>query len=125
MTIGEVCKKYNLSIDTIRFYEKSNLLPIIQRNKSGYRVYSETDCKWIEFIKYMRAVGISIKVLQKYTALYQEGSETHAQRKQILQEQLDLIEKRMSDIHATHEKLKYKVEHYDDCVIGLRKNLCK
>ncbi|MGL4982358.1 MAG: MerR family transcriptional regulator [Treponemataceae bacterium] len=119
MTISEVCKKYDLSIDTLRFYEKSKLLPMVTRNKSGYRFYTESDCKWIEFIKCMRSAGIPIKVLQNYITLFHQGKETHQQRKQILQEQLLVIEKRMADIQDTHEKLAYKIKHYDDFMINL------
>ncbi len=50
MTIAEVCTRFDLSQDTLRYYEKIGLIPSIQRKSSGIRNYSEEDCKWIEFI---------------------------------------------------------------------------
>lgn len=49
MTIAEVSKKYDLSQDTLRYYERIGLIPGVNRNKGGIRAYTEEDCKWIEF----------------------------------------------------------------------------
>ena len=57
---------YDLSPDTIRFYEKKGLIGPIQRTKSGIRNYSEQDLKRIEFIKCMREADLPIDVLKKY-----------------------------------------------------------
>lgn len=47
MTIKEVSKKYDISVDTLRYYEKIGLLPPIKRNSKGYREYTEMDCNWV------------------------------------------------------------------------------
>lgn len=60
---------YDLSPDTLRFYEKKGLIGPIQRTKSGIRNYSEQDLKRIEFIKCMRGVDLSIDVLKKYVKI--------------------------------------------------------
>ena len=49
MTIAEVCKQFNITPDTLRYYEKIGLIPTIKKNNSGIRDYGETDLKWIEF----------------------------------------------------------------------------
>ena len=51
MTISEVSKKYNLTQDTLRYYEKIGILYNVPRNKSGIRNYDENSCKRIEFVK--------------------------------------------------------------------------
>ena len=61
MTIAEVSEKYDISSDTIRYYERIGLIPKIKRNKSGIRNFDEEDCRWIEFIKCMRGAGIPIR----------------------------------------------------------------
>ena len=45
MTIAEVSKKYGITADTIRYYEKEGLIPRIPRNKSGVRNFDENSCK--------------------------------------------------------------------------------
>lgn len=54
MNIAEVSKKYDLTQDTLRYYERVGLLPRVNRTSSGIRDYSEEDCHWVEFIKCMR-----------------------------------------------------------------------
>ena len=63
MNIAEVSKKFGLTADTLRYYERIGLLPAVARNKSGNRNYSSIDCERIEFIKCMREAGLSIEVL--------------------------------------------------------------
>ncbi|MBP1309369.1 DNA-binding transcriptional MerR regulator [Paenibacillus sp. 1182] len=54
MLIAEVSKKFELSQDTLRYYERIGLIPRVNRNKSGIRDYTEEDCRWVEYIKCMR-----------------------------------------------------------------------
>ena len=47
MTIAEASKKYEISADTLRYYERIGLIPPVPRNKSGIRDYEEDSCRWI------------------------------------------------------------------------------
>ena len=98
MTIAEVSKKYALSIDTLRYYERIGLIPKVQRSRSGIRDYSESDLNWVEFIKCMRAAGIPVEALIEYVALFQQGERTVEARKQILIEQRDLLAARVEEL---------------------------
>ena len=49
MKINEVSKLYDISADTLRYYERIGLIPPVTRNESGIRDYSETDCNWVQF----------------------------------------------------------------------------
>lgn len=49
MTITEVSKIYNLTPDTLRYYERIGLLPSVNRSKGGIRNYTDEDCRWVEF----------------------------------------------------------------------------
>ncbi|WP_281691507.1 MerR family DNA-binding transcriptional regulator, partial [Neglectibacter timonensis] len=51
MTIAEVSRKYDITADTLRYYEKIGLIPPVPRSKSGIREYDEESCKWIELMK--------------------------------------------------------------------------
>ena len=84
MTIAEVSKKFDLSQDTLRYYERIGLIPGVNRNKSGIRDYTEEDCRWVEFIKCMRNAGLPIEVLIEYVTLFQQGDETIEARKELI-----------------------------------------
>jgi len=73
MLIAEVSAKYELSPDTLRYYERVGLIPHVHRNKSGIRDYMEDDCRWVEFIKCMRAAGLPIEVLMIMSPCFSRG----------------------------------------------------
>ncbi|ADL51221.1 MerR family transcriptional regulator [Clostridium cellulovorans] len=125
MTISEVSKKYELSQDTLRYYERIGLIPPVNRNKSGIRDYTEEDCRWVEFIKCMRASGLPIEVLIEYVALFQKGDETIEARKDILVEQHKVLVEKMEEIKKTIERLDYKITIYEDSIVEKEKDLKK
>jgi DNA-binding transcriptional MerR regulator len=114
MTISEVSKKYDLSQDTLRYYERIGLLPGVARNKSGLRDYSEDDCMWVEFIKCMRSAGLPIEVLIEYVNLYYQGPSTTMARRELLIEQRGVLSARMEELKKTIERLDYKIAYYDN-----------
>lgn len=123
MTIAEVSKKYNLSPDTLRYYERIGLIPAVHRNKSGIRDYTEEACKWVEFIKCMRSAGMPIEALIEYVALFAQGDETIEERKDLLIEQRRLLAEKMEEIRATIERLDYKIEGYEKGLVIKEKEL--
>ena len=66
MTISEVSNKYNLSAETLRYYERVCVIPPVNRNENGIRDYTEVNCNWVNFIKCMRDAGLSIESLIEY-----------------------------------------------------------
>jgi DNA-binding transcriptional MerR regulator len=125
MTIAEVSKKYDLTQDTLRYYERIGLIPSVNRNKSGIRDYTEENCRWVEFVKCMRSAGLPVEILIEYVALFQQGDETTAARKQLLTEQRSLLIEKMEEIKKTIERLDYKIESYDQAVVKKEKKLIK
>ncbi len=123
MTIGEVSKIYDISVETLRYYERVGLIPEVVRRKSGVRDYSKTDCEWVYFIKCMRRAGISIEVLVDYVSLFKQGSETQAARKKILVEQRDILAARIDEMHEMLEHLNRKIETYDSGLFYIEEKL--
>lgn len=124
MRIAEVSKKFELSQDTLRYYERIGLIPSVNRN-SGIRNYTEEDCNWVEFIKCMRSAGLPIEVLIEYVGLFQKGDETVDSRKELLIEQRKQLKTRMEDMKKTLERLDYKIAVYEQVVVEKEKDLKK
>ncbi|MBN1777735.1 MAG: MerR family transcriptional regulator [Clostridiales bacterium] len=114
MTIAAVSRKYALTPDTLRYYERIGLLPPVARTSSGIRDYREDDCSWIEFIKCMRSAGLPIDFLVEYVKLFRQGDETLAQRIRMLKEQRDILAGRIADMHTSLDRLDMKIEHYEN-----------
>ena len=98
MTIAEVSRRYELSADTLRYYERIGLIPPVPRTSGGIRDYDETSCQWIELMKCMRGAGVQIEALIEYVALFQQGDETVDARKAILVEQREQLMARMEEM---------------------------
>ena len=75
MTIAEASRKYGLSADALRYYERVGIIPRVPRTKSGIRDYDEASCGWIELTKCLRSAGVQIEALIQYSALFQLGEE--------------------------------------------------
>lgn len=112
MTISEVSKKYDISTDTLRYYERIGLLPPVPRTKSGLRDYDENSCKSVEFIKCMRNAGLPIEALIEYMTLYREGDSTAQARMAILVEQREALLGRIEEMQNTLARLDRKIEMY-------------
>lgn len=114
MTIKEVSIKYEISADTLRYYERIGLIPTVNRKDNGIRDYTEEDCNWVEFIKCMRSAGISIEALIEYVALYQQGSSTIAARKAILIDERKKLTDRINEMQTTLDRLNWKIDGYEE-----------
>lgn len=123
MTIAEVAKKYDITPDTLRYYEKEGLLPNVKRTKSRIRDYTEEDCNWVNFIKCMRSAGLSIEVLKEYITLFWQGDDTVSQRKDILVQQREILKQKLEAMKETIQRLDYKIEKYDEIIVDKEKKL--
>lgn len=123
MTIAEVSNTFDLSQDTLRYYERIGLIPGVNRTRGGIRDYSEEDCRWIEFIKCMRNAGLPIEVLIEYVELFQKGDETIGARKKLLIEQRRILIQKMEEMKKTIERLDYKIDSYEQTIMVKEKEL--
>lgn len=116
MTIKEVSKKYNISQDTLRYYERVGLIPTVTRTKSGIRDYQQSDLGWVEHTICMRSAGLPIEALIEYVKLYQQGDDTIPARLQLLSEQHEALIEQREQINATLKRLEYKISKYEEAV---------
>jgi DNA-binding transcriptional MerR regulator len=123
MKISEVSERYDISPDTLRYYERVGLIPTVNRNQSGIRDYNQTDAEWVDFIKCMRSAGLPIEVLTEYVELVQQGDYTNEARKQILINQRDELVHKMEEMQKTLDLLNHKIEVYENAVLKKEKEL--
>ncbi|MCA0757243.1 MerR family transcriptional regulator [Paenibacillus sp. N4] len=124
-TIAEVSRKFELSQDTLRYYERVGLIPRVNRNKSGIRDYTEEDCRWVEFIKCMRSAGLPVEVLIEYVSLFQQGDATVLARKDLLIEQRNQLMLRIEEMQKMMERMNDKIDRYEQTILAAKKTLQK
>jgi DNA-binding transcriptional MerR regulator len=123
MKIAEVSEQYEISADTLRYYERIGLLPPVTRTESGIREFSEADVNRVKFVKCMRSAGLPIEVLIEYMGLVQQGDKTSETRKEILKEQRELLAARMQEMQKTLDLLDHKIAVYENTVLKKEKEI--
>ena len=116
MTIKEVCKQFDISADTLRYYERVGVIPKVKRTKGGIRDYSEEDISWVENAICMRSAGVPVEMLIEYVKLYQEGDNTLEARRDLLIEARVEVQNKIDQYVETLNKLNFKISRYEDAV---------
>ena len=111
MTIKEVSETYDISADTLRYYERIGMIPA-----GGIRDYQESDLGWVELVICMRKAGLPVEALIEYVKLYQEGDETFEARLQLLSEEREKLEEQKARIESAINRLNHKISKYEEAV---------
>ncbi len=116
MTIKEVSKKYGLSQDTLRYYEKIGVIPPVTRTSGGIRNYTEQDIGWVENAVCMRNAGLPVEVIAEYCRLFSMGDSTIGTRLELLTEQRKKLIEQKEQLETEISRLDYKIGRYEIAV---------
>lgn len=111
-TIGQVAKMFNLSISTLRYYDKEGLFPAMERI-SGIRQFGEKEVNALRIIECLKKSGLEIKQIKQFIQWCTEGSSTYAKRKELFETQKKHLEKEIEKMQKTLDMLKFKCWYYD------------
>ncbi|KQX48543.1 MULTISPECIES: MerR family transcriptional regulator [unclassified Paenibacillus] len=75
-SISEASKKFNIPESTLRYYEKKGLLPLIERDKAGRRLFSEDQITLLEIVIYLKNTHMPISGIKQYVDWVVEGDNT-------------------------------------------------
>lgn len=106
LTIGQVAKKANVKIETIRYYERLKLLPEPKRRQSGYRQYSDDIVKRLLFIKNAKELGFSLKEISELFALRVKSRTTCGDIKKRAESKISDIEDKIKTLQKMKNALK-------------------
>lgn len=109
MKIGKVSQRLGVSADTLRYYEQEGMLQV-QRDGQGVRDYQEKDCNRVEFILYMRSVGIPIGDIKKIIMLYEKQGTDEKEVNSLLQAYKEKIQKRIIKLQNLFTKYEIYTE---------------
>lgn len=112
LTSKAISELTGISIPTLRYYEQIGLLDPVERAANGHRRYSENDLRRIDFLKRLRATGMSISEMQYYVDLYREGEVTTTERRTILEDHRQVVQAQMDALADTLAFLDAKIARY-------------
>lgn len=113
--IAEAAHRSGLSIDTLRYYERIELIDPPARDSGGRRAYNDDDLVWLEFLTRLRTTGMPIRMMREYAKLRHQGLASAGRRKQILVEQRAEVLDRIAELNKCLEVLNYKITNYEQC----------
>ena len=114
MTIREIAAKTNMSTDTLRYYERIGLLPPVPRNAAGIRNYDEYFVNFINFIKKLKASGMSLEHIIDYIRLAEMGDATIQERIKLLAEARDTLRDKINSLQLVAELADYQLRNYEN-----------
>ncbi len=114
-TIGQVAEMFGLPISTLRYYDKQELFPRMQR-VSGIRRFSETEIEVLRVIECLKKAGMEIKDIRQFMDWCVEGAATYPKRKALLEEQKAHVEAEIERMNRTLDMLKYKCWYYTQAI---------
>jgi MerR family transcriptional regulator, aldehyde-responsive regulator len=109
LTIKQMSSRTNLSLDTLRYYEKLGLLTPRRDTHSNHRRYSEEDVKWLEFVLTLRKAGMPLETIKDYGELYLEGDTTLAKRRITLEAHAKTVKAKMAELQQSLEVIQKKM----------------
>ncbi len=111
-TIGEVSKMLDLSVPTLRYYDKEGLLPLLERTESGVRKFNDIDIENLKIVECLKASGMPIKDIKIFIDRCGEGDSTLKQRYDMFIERKAAVEKQIEELEKIKETIEYKCWYY-------------
>lgn len=102
---GELAKRTSCNVETIRYYERINLLPSPPRSENGYRRYDENHVTRLSFIRRARALGFTLDEVQSLLRLVERGHQTCAQVQELALCHSDDIQRKIEDLRRIEQAL--------------------
>ena len=110
--IGELATTVNLKIDTIRYYEKIELIPAPERQDNGYRIYSEKYVEILEFIKLCKNNGFRLKEIQEIMNLLKASNRDDNELKSVIVKKVNELDAKVEELLSLKNQLN---EIYESC----------
>ena len=114
--IGEVATRTGRSVHAIRWYEAQGLVPGVERDGGGRRVYTEHHVGWLEFMDRLRGTGMSVAQMRAYTALVKKGGAALGERRALLRAHQARVLENIARWTEALTLIEAKLEFYDEWV---------
>ncbi len=113
MRIGEIAKSAGVTPDTIRYYEREELLPLPARTPSGYRDYGPEVLDDLQFVKKAQALGLKLSAVREVLEISSGGKPPCEHVRATVTERLAEVELRLKELRALRATLRETLERLD------------
>ena len=110
--IGDLSRRTGKSVHAIRWYETRGLVPGVERDAGGRRVYHPDHVGWLDFITRLRATGMTITRIAEYARLVRRGRETLPDRIALLEDQREQVAEKQQELKDAQALIAAKIRYY-------------
>lgn len=110
MKIGELARRCDVNIDTIRYYERQGLLPAPDRLASGYRRYQIPDIARLRFVRRAKVLGFTLDEIRELLALSDHRDDDMGELKAAATAKLIDIDARLAELTRIRDGLHTLIE---------------
>jgi DNA-binding transcriptional MerR regulator len=115
LTIADAARELGLTVDTLRYYEKDDLLlRPVPRSSSGHRRYQEPDLRWITLVTRLRATGMPIREVRRYADLVRTGDGNETERLELLRAHRQRVLQQLAEVTGHLGAIDHKIGIYED-----------
>ncbi|QAA32886.1 MerR family transcriptional regulator [Clostridium manihotivorum] len=111
-SIGDISKMLNISISTLRYYDKKGLLPLVNRTTGNIRVFDDSDVECLKMIECLKNTGMPLDDIKQFFQWCEEGDSTIDKRYELFVHQKEETEKQIAILQDALARIKYKCEFY-------------
>ena len=116
MTIKDVCERFGITADTLRYYEKVGAIPKVARSSGGIREYDDEALSWVQNAVCLRKAGVSVEAIAEYVRLFNMGDETIKDRLALLLSERKELGKQLAELTEAVDLLDWKISRYRKAV---------
>ena len=123
LTIQQVAQTTGLSVHTLRYYERCDLIAPVHRASNGHRRYSAQNIRWIQFLTKLRMTGMPIRQIQQYATLLRQQHDAVQARRALLEAHRQTVVKNLQELQENLAVIDWKIQHYKEIEQELSKSL--
>jgi MerR family Zn(II)-responsive transcriptional regulator of zntA len=128
LQIGQVAQRTGLSIDAIRFYERSGLLQHPLRTQGGFRLYQDKEVADLEFIQRAQQLGFSLNEIRELFSIQRHPHEVCVHVRDLISQKLRIVRAKITELQTMETQLtgalrkcstalRQPSEHQDRCPV--------
>ena len=109
VTVGKLAGQVGVNLETVRYYERTGLMPRPERTDSGYRKYNEDDVLRLRFIKKAQGLGFTLKEIKGLLSLRVDGRRSCQKVRDLAELKAADIDKKIRELQQIKKALTHLV----------------
>jgi len=111
-SIGQIAKKYHVTVPTLRYYDEQGLLPFVKRNEAGQRIFTDDDMGYLEVVDCLKRSAIPLRDIKTFMQWCVEGDDTLPERYQFMIDHEAALEQKIKVLQSNLAFLRWKKWYY-------------